>query len=80
MTAISVELPDNTHRRAQALAAAEGMSLDQLVVVTLDELLAQKESLTRFRERAERGAGVNIDAILAKVPDAEPAPEDRLPS
>jgi hypothetical protein len=78
MTAVKVELPDQTHRRAFALASSQGMSLDQLVVMTLDEVLEQEESLARFRERAASGATVDIDAILAKVPAIEPVREDRL--
>ncbi len=78
MTAISVHLPDATHRRAQALAAAEGVTLDELVSSTVDMLVQQEETLNRMRQRAERGAGVNIDAIFSKVPDVSPEAGDEL--
>lgn len=78
MTALNILFPDATHRRAQALAAAEGMSLDQFVVTKLDELLHQQELLARFKERARRGGAVDIDALFAKVPDVAADPEDRL--
>ena len=33
-----------------------------------------------LNERAKRGREVDINAILAKVPDTEPEPEDRIGS
>ena len=42
------------------------------------EKLAAIDTERYWRERAERGRKVDIDAILAKVPAAEPDPQDRL--
>ena len=79
MSTLSIRLPNSIHQHAKRLARAEGISVNQLVSSALAEKLAALDAERYLRERAERGKNVNIDAILAKIPQVEPEPHDRLP-
>ena len=57
MTAITLRLADDKHRRLKTLAEQRGMSLNQLLNEMATLLLADFDAETRFRMRAERGQG-----------------------
>ena len=44
-----------------------------------NEKVAALDTLEYLRERAKRGSRQAFEAVLAKVPDVEPAEFDRLP-
>ena len=79
MTTLTIQLPNSVCENAKRLASQEGVSVDQFVSSAVAENMAALDTERYLRERAERGRKVDIDAILAKVPAVEPAPEDRLP-
>ena len=79
MSTLTIQLPNSVCENAKRLASQEGVSVDQFVSSAIAEKLAALDTERYLGERAERGRKVNIDAILAKVPAVEPAPEDRLP-
>ena len=79
MSTLSIQLPDSIHEHAKRLAQDEGVSVNQLVSSALAEKLSALDAERYLRERAERGRKVDIDAILAKVPDVPPQPGDELP-
>ena len=79
MSTLSIRLPNSIHHHAKRLARSEGVSVNQLVSSALAEKLAALDAERYLRERAERGKNVDIDAILAKIPNAEPEPHDRVP-
>ena len=69
MTALTVRLPDEKHRRLKALAKTRGTPLNRLIDEVTTVMLAEYDAETRFRLRAERGAG-NTDvglSLLAKA-------------
>jgi predicted DNA-binding protein len=69
MTALTVRLPDEKHRRLKALAKNRGTPLNRLIDEVTTVMLAEYDAETRFRLRAERGAG-KIDvglSLLAKA-------------
>jgi len=69
MTALTVRLPDEKHRRLKALAKNRGTPLNRLIDEVTTLMLAEYDTETRFRIRAARGAG-KADAglaLLAKV-------------
>lgn len=69
MTALTVRLPDEKHRRLKALAKNRGTPLNRLIDEVTTVMLAEYDAETRFRLRAERGAGkkdVGL-SLLAKV-------------
>jgi len=57
MTALTVRLPDEKHRRLKALAKHRGTPLNRLIDEVTTVMLAEYDAETRFRLRAERGAG-----------------------
>ncbi len=65
MTALTVRLPDEKHRRLKALAKSRGTPLNRLIDEVTTLMLAEFDAETRFRLRAERGAskaeiGINL--------------------
>ena len=76
MSKLSIQLPDSILHHAERLAQDEGVSVNQFVSSALAEKLS---ALDAERYLRERGKKVDIDAILAKVPDVPPQPGDELP-
>ncbi len=69
MTALTVRLPDEKHRRLKALAKNRGTPLNRLIDEVTTVMLAEYDAEIRFQLRAERGAG-KIDvglSLLAKA-------------
>ena len=77
MSAMSLRLPESLHRAAKALAEREGISVNQLVTTALAEKLAALMTV-EYLERANRGNREKFLAAMARVPDVEPDPWDRL--
>lgn len=69
MTAISLDLPDEKLRRLEAVAHARGISIAQLFDEMSSVMIAEADAETRFRLRAQRGAGREVRglALLDKV-------------
>ena len=78
MSTLSIRLPNSIHQHAKRLAQAEGVSVNQLVSSALAEKLSALDAERYLTERAARGTQVDINAILAKVPNTEPEPKDRI--
>ena len=57
MTALTLRLPDDKHRRLKALAQQRGVSINRLLDEAATLLLTEFDAETRFRLRAERGRG-----------------------
>jgi predicted DNA-binding protein len=69
MVALTVRLPDEKHRRLKALAKNRGTPLNRLIDEVTTLMLAEFDAETRFRLRAEQGAGKLEQglALLAKA-------------
>ena len=78
MSTLSIRLPNSLHQHAKRLAQTEGVSLNQLVSSALAEKLSALDAERYLNERATRGRDVDINVILAKVPNTEPELEDRI--
>ena len=78
MSTLNVNIPESLHRRAQSLAQDDGVPLDQFIATALAEKVAVLDADSYIRERAARGSREKFDRVLAKVPDVEPEPQDRL--
>lgn len=57
MTALTVRLPDEKHRRLKALAKSRGTPLNRLIDEMTTLMLVEFDAETRFRLRAKRGSG-----------------------
>ena len=57
MTALTVRLSDEKHRRLKALAESRGTPLNRLIDEMTTVMLAEFDAETRFKTRAARGVG-----------------------
>jgi predicted transcriptional regulator len=57
MTALTVRLPDEKHRRLKALAKSRGTPINRLMEEMTTLMLAEFDVETRFQIRAVRGTG-----------------------
>ena len=78
MSIIRVELPDEILRKARAIAEEQQMTLDEFVADILNDLWQQREYLRIRANRGRQVARERILEILAKAPDVEPEPSDRI--
>lgn len=71
MSALILRLPDDKHERLRALAQSRGTSVNRLLDEVTTLLLAEFDAETRFRLRAQRGAGESARglALLDKALD-----------
>jgi hypothetical protein len=73
----TVSLPEGLLKRAELLAAAEQLSLEQFLSARLSE---QFDGLEYLRQRAERASEERFREALRLIPDVDPEPWDRLQS
>jgi predicted transcriptional regulator len=74
MSALTLRLPDDKHERLRALAQSRGTSVNRLLDEVTTLLLAEFDAETRFRLRAQKGAG-KIDRgleLLDKAAESSP--------
>ena len=75
-----LKLPLSLKRAAARLAREDGVSLNQWIATAVAQKLGAVETAaTFFHRRAAAATPADLDAILARIPDAPPAPEDVLP-
>lgn len=72
---MSVSVPEELFEKAAAIAKAQNISVDEVFASALAEHLAAWE---RLKRRAAAGSREEFLAVLDKVPDVEPPPEDRI--
>lgn len=74
MSALTLRLPDDKHARLRALAQSRGTSVNRLLDEVTTLLLAEFDAETRFRLRAQRGAGKSERglALLDKAAESLP--------
>ncbi len=78
MSTISVRLPDYLHRALKEAAKKENVSMNQLIALALAEKLSALMTEEYLEKRASRGNREKFEHAMSKVPDVEPAREDRL--
>ncbi len=78
MSSLSLRLPDSLHARIRALAAADGVSINQFIALAAAEKVSALLTAEYLRERAAGASREAFDAVLARVPDAGPDPDDGL--
>lgn len=80
MSTLSVTIPDSIRRRAEALAKEDAVSIDQFIATAMAEKIAVLDANAYIADRAARGSRATFEALLAKVPDVEPAQDDDKPA
>jgi hypothetical protein len=78
MTTLSLRLPNSLHQQLRELAEKEGISINQLISTAVAEKVSALLTEDYLATRASRGNRSAYEAVLAKVPEAEPAETDRL--
>jgi hypothetical protein len=80
MSQYTLELPTWLDEQIRALAAREGVSLEQFFTQALTEKMKSMDADAYLAVRAHRGSREKLLAVLAKAPDVEPEEADRLRS
>jgi hypothetical protein len=78
MSSVTVELPESLRRSIEALASAEGYSLEQFLAAAAGEKLSVVLTMEYLKREAAAGHRDAFDRYLHAVPDVEPAPHDRV--
>ncbi len=73
MTTLSLRLPDSYHSMVKEISSKDKISINQFIVAAVGEKISAMETQRYLEERAARGERNKFLAVLAKVPDAEPA-------
>lgn len=80
MTALSLRLPHSLHQKVSELAEREGISINQLISSAVAEKMSALMTEDYLATRAARGSRRKFEAVLAKVADVPPEPNDELPA
>jgi hypothetical protein len=80
MSIVQVQIPDSLHKSLSDLAGRDGISIDQFISTAIAEKLSALMTENYLKDRAARGDRSKYEAILAKVPDIEPEPYDKIPT
>ena len=78
MSTYPLRIADHVMEEAKRAAAADNVSLNQLLSAFIADGIGHRRAIMNLRTRAARG---NVDAALAildRVPDVEPDPGDEL--
>lgn len=78
MSTLSIRLPESLHRQVKELAESEGVSMNQFIALAVAEKMSALMTVEYLEERAKRGSREKFDAVLEKVPEANPEENDRL--
>ena len=78
MSNLTVRLPDSLHEKLKELAKADGVSINQFMVLAAAEKMSALATEDFLREEAKKGSRQRLKRTLAKAPDVEPADHDRM--
>lgn len=78
MSTISLRLPDSLHEQIRKLANVDGISINQFISTAAAEKLAALMTVDYLEERAKRGTRQRFEAAFKRLPDVEPADDDKL--
>jgi uncharacterized protein (DUF1778 family) len=66
------------YNQLKEAAKAEGISMNQFIMLAVAEKIATLSTMDYLEERAKRGSREKFLAVLEKAPDVEPEASDRL--
>ena len=78
MNVLSLRLPKTMYNQLREAAKAEGISMNQFIMLAVAEKIATLSTMNYLEERAKRGSREKFLAVLEKAPDVEPEEYDRL--
>jgi len=80
MEVLSLRLPTSVHEQLRAIAAQEGVSINQFITIAIAEKIATIDTKNYLQEHAKRDSREKLLAVLAKAPDVESEKVDRIPA
>ena len=78
MSTMTVRLPESLHNQLKDLAKAEGISINQFLVVAAAEKMSALKTAEFLEAEGRLGNRKRFERVLDKVPDVEPDQADRL--
>lgn len=78
MSTLQIELPDAAFHELSQLASKADVPLKDFAARALQEAIAAQHDRELLEERARRANRARFEAVMAKVPDVEPEPNDKL--
>ena len=78
MNVLSLRLPKTMYNQLREAAKAEGISMNQFIMLAVAEKIATLSTMNYLEERAKRGSREKFLVVLEKAPDVEPEEYDRL--
>jgi len=78
MSTLSLRIPESLHKRVKQLASEDKISINQFITSALAEKISALETNRYLEDRAKRGDLKKFKKVLAKIPDTEPDPFDKL--
>jgi uncharacterized protein (DUF1778 family) len=78
MSTITVRLPKSLHAKIKELAQAEGISMNQFLVLAAAEKMAALVTEDYLTREAQQGKRADFEKVLHAVPHVKPEGYDRL--
>lgn len=78
MSTLSVRLPNSVHEAVKEYANKDNISINQFISSAVMEKITAMDTEAYLSERAERASKTKFMEVLKKVPNVEPAEEDKL--
>jgi hypothetical protein len=78
MSTLSLRLPNYLHENLRVVAKQQDVSINQLVTLAVAEKLSYLEAEQYIKSKMAESSREKFEAVLAKVPHAEPDEHDRL--
>jgi hypothetical protein len=78
MSALSLSLPNSLYEQLKKMAQADGISIDQFVMLAVAEKVASISTLDYLEQRSKRGSREKLLEVLNRAPDVEPEEFDKL--
>ncbi len=79
MSTLTIQLPNSLKEQVERLALKDGISVGQFLALAAAEKVSALETGNYLAQRAARADREAFLKVMAKVPDAEAEPWDRLP-
>ncbi|MFK7855565.1 MAG: toxin-antitoxin system HicB family antitoxin [Granulosicoccus sp.] len=78
MSTMTVRLPESLHDQLKDLAKAEGISINQFLVVAAAEKMSALKTVEFLESEANLASRKGFEHVLRKVPDVQPDETDQL--
>lgn len=78
MSTMTVRLPESLHDQLKDMAKAEGISINQFLVVAAAEKMSALKTVEFLESEAKLASRKGFESVLSKVPDVQPDEADRF--